>query len=324
MMIYPMTDRRKGQRQKPPRRRFELSVVTGLLGAALALAGCGGGGSVQPPVVPALDRIVYQSTAGGDSEIFIMNGDGTGQTALTNNSAFDADPKFNRAGNKIVFTSNRDGNNEIYMMNADGTNAVNLTRNAASDSDPAISPDGSKIVFVSDRDRTGPSLPSTLELYQLNANGSGVRRLTNNAEFDGDPAFSPDGRSLVFCSRRDGNEEIYRLNLDNLNQAPVNLSRNPRLDRFPNFTPDGARLVFTSDRSGDAEVYIMNADGTNVTDLTNSPLIDTDPVVSPDGRRIIFASARAGTLDIYSMQLNGSGQKPLTSAAGSKRFPDVR
>ncbi len=310
--------------QKPftifsPRRLLSGAFVLPLIAV---FAGCGGGGSgVQPPVLPALDRIVYQSTAGGDAEIFIMNGDGSGSTALTNNNSFDGDPKFNRVANQIVFTSNRTGNSEIYVMDTDGKKAVNISKNAAADSDPAFSPDGSKIVFVSDRDRIGPSLPAALEIYVMNANGSNVKRLTTNAAFDGDPVFSPDGRKIIYSSQQDGNEEIYEVDLAGKSH---NLTRSAGLDRFPNFTPNG-RIVFVSDRSGNAEIYIMDADGKNLAQLTQNPAADTDPVVSPDGKRLIFSSTRTNTLDIYSMPLDGSeAAKPLTNFAGSERFPDVR
>jgi Tol biopolymer transport system component len=297
-------------------------AATSVFLAITFAAGCGGGGGAQPPNVPALDRIVYQSTAGGDAEIVIMNGDGTGQTPLTNNTAFDGDPKFNRAGNKIVFTSNRDGNNEIYIMDADGKNPVNITKNAASDSDPAFSPDGSKIVFVSDRNRTGPSLPSELEIYVMNVNGSEPTRLTNNAAFDGDPVFSLDGRRVIYSSRQDNNEEIYQVDL--AQKIPRNLTQNPAVDRFPNVTPSG-RIIFVSDRSTNSEIHIMDADGKNVANLTQNPAPDTDGAVSPDGQRLIFSSVRPGTLDIFSMPLDRSAApKPLTNVAGSERFPDVR
>lgn len=306
-----------------PGSRRAVALVAGLAGAVL-LQGCGGGGGSRlPPTVPALDRIVYQSTVGGDAEIYVMNGDGSGQTALTNNSAFDADPKFNRDGSKIVFTSSRDGNQEIYLMDAAGQNPVNLSRNADSDSDPVVSPDGSKIAFVSDRARTGSSLPTELEIYLMNANGTSVKRLTTNTSFDGDPVFSPDGKKILFSSEQDGNQEIYEIDLDG--KQPHNLTRSTGLDRFPNFTPDGNRIVFVSDRTGNAEIYAMDTNGANLVNLTQNPALDTDPVISPDGKRLIFTSARNGTLDIFSMPLDGSvAPIALTKVAGSERFPDVR
>ncbi len=81
-----------------------------------------------------------------------MNADGSNQTRLTNNPAFDFQPSFSPDGSKIAFVSDRDGNFEIYEMNADGTSQTRLTSNTASEFSPSFSPDGNKIRFVSDRD----------------------------------------------------------------------------------------------------------------------------------------------------------------------------
>jgi hypothetical protein len=69
-----------------------------------------------------------------------MNGDGTGQTNLTNNPALDQEPAWSPDGNRIAFHSDRDGNYEVYVMNADGTGQTNLTNNPAADDFPAWSP----------------------------------------------------------------------------------------------------------------------------------------------------------------------------------------
>ena len=72
-------------------------------------------------------KIAFQSFRDGNFEIYIMNADGSDQTRLTNNPAFDQYPSLSRDGKKITFVSNRDGNSEIYVMNADGSEIRNLT-----------------------------------------------------------------------------------------------------------------------------------------------------------------------------------------------------
>ena len=69
-----------------------------------------------------------------------MNADGTGQTRLTNNAAYDYEATWKRDGSQIGFASDRDGNAEIYVMNATGTGQTRLTNNAASDYTPDWSP----------------------------------------------------------------------------------------------------------------------------------------------------------------------------------------
>ena len=75
-----------------------------------------------------------------DRKIYVINADGTRQTRLTNNSAFDASPTWSPDGPKITFYSDRDGNLEIYVMDADGTGQIRLTANDTGDRLPAWSP----------------------------------------------------------------------------------------------------------------------------------------------------------------------------------------
>lgn len=85
-------------------------------------------------------QIAFFSDRDGNAEIYVMNADGTDQTRLTNNSAFDWDPDWSPDGTRIAFYSNRDGNPEICVMNADGTDQTRLTYNSADDGDPAWRP----------------------------------------------------------------------------------------------------------------------------------------------------------------------------------------
>jgi Tol biopolymer transport system component len=95
---------------------------------------------------------------------------------------------------------------------------------------------------------------------------------------------------IVFVSGRDGNGEIYRMNVDGSNQ--VNLTNNPASDWHPRWSTDGTMIAFTSKRDGNAEIYVMDADGRNQTNLTKNLAPDMDPVWSPDGSKIAFISKR--------------------------------
>jgi hypothetical protein len=163
-----------------------------------------------PLIAAAQEKIAFASNRDGNTEIYVMNADGSNQVNLTNNAGNDFNPAFSPDGSKIAFASDRDGNQEIYVMNADGSNQVNLTNAAGDDFNPAFSPDGSKIAFTSTRD-------GNAEIYVMNADGSNQVNLTNTAGDDFNPAFSPDGSKIAFASFRDGNTEIYVMNADGSN-----------------------------------------------------------------------------------------------------------
>jgi Tol biopolymer transport system component len=225
---------------------------------------------------------------------------------------------FPGANGPIALVSDRDGNDEIYLTDEQGSSVVRLTSHPATDTTPAISPNGKQVAFASGRDTLEfPNPEGDRELYVMDAadedgdhNGDNLRRLTDNAAVDDQPAWSPGGKKLAFHSTRDGNDEIYVLDAESANPAR-NLTNHPASDLWPVFSPDGSRLAFASRRDGNFEVYLMGADGTAVTNLTSNPANDGWPEFSPDGTRLAFGSTReatvAGEVDIWVMALDGSG-----------------
>lgn len=132
----------------------------------------------------------------------------------------------------------------------------------------------SYIAFVSQQD-------GNPEIYAMNADGSGLRRLTDHPAFDGDPAWSPDGRRIAFRSQRDGNNEIYVMKADGT--GIVRLTDHPADDLHPVWSPDGQQIAFISNRDGDPGIYVMNADGSGIKRLTDD--------LAQDGQ-LAWASAR--------------------------------
>ena len=162
------------------------------------------------------NRVVFvREVTSGHPQIFTMALDGTGQTNISNNSFNEADPDLSPNGQKVVFASDRDakfGPNqylEVYSMNVDGTGVTRLSLNDNGiDYHPAWSPDGSKIAFTSNRSANPTSTPGAtcysqaLEIWVMNADGSGLRNLTDHCRGDVWPAWSPDGSEIVFGSDR--------------------------------------------------------------------------------------------------------------------------
>jgi len=290
-------------------RVFLILATLGLMVGMLALTM----GSARAAFPGLNGKIAFESKRDVNSEVYIMNSDGSGQMNLTNNLAEDIDPTFSPDGMKIAFASNRDGNNEIYIMNPDGTNQTRLTNNSADDLQPSFSPDGTRIAFASTRD-------GNREIYIMNVNGSNPTRITNNPATERAPTFSPDGTKIAFRSNRDGNDEIYLMNADGTNQT--NLTNHPANDFSSTFSPDGTKITFTSTRNGNDEIYIMNVDGTGQTNLTNRPLGDNYSSFSPDGTKIAFRSARDGNREIYIMNADGSNQTRITFETAEDLDPD--
>ena len=240
----------------------------------------------EPPGSARSGQIAFVSRRDGDTEIYVMNADGTGQTRLTNNPAFDSDPAWSPDGAKIAFMSSRDGNDEIYVMTADGTGRTRLTTNEATDSSPAWLPDASAI------ETSAPPLATP------------------------PPAASTVSGHIAFFSSRDGNREIYVMTVDGTGQTRLN--NNPAFDVAPTWSPDGAKIAFRSDRDKNDEIYVMNADGSSETRLTDNPARDSDPAWSPIAGKIAFSSSRDGNWEAIGEAVERSHKSLPVSASSAK------
>ena len=256
---------------------------------------------VRPPVV-GQPRIAFRSYRDGAWDIYTMNADGSGAINLTNSAAEDGQPVVSPDGSKIAFNSWQDGHDEIYVMNIDGSGEVRLTHDLSADIEPTWSPDGTKIAFTSYRSgqadiyvmdaRSGATLarlttdgswqpawspdgskiafsklPSSgiPEVWVMNADGSGKRRLRYNAER---PAWSPDGTKLACDGYAGTSIEIFAIDATS-GSLLTQLTNNPSYDADPAWSPDGSKIAFTSNRAGTYNVYVMSAtDGSGVVRLT--------------------------------------------------------
>lgn len=113
-----------------------------------------------------------------------------------------------------------------------------------------------------------------------------------------------DDSRIAFVSDRDGNEEIYIMNIDGTEQK--RLTTNGAKDVQPCFSPDGQQVLFASNRTGDWDIWVMNADGSNSRNLTNfKARQDTNPMWSVDPNRIAYVSNRR----FYTMLPDGEMQE---------------
>ncbi|HEU4978379.1 MAG TPA: DPP IV N-terminal domain-containing protein [Solirubrobacteraceae bacterium] len=162
-----------------------------------------------------------------------------------------------------------------------------------------------------------------VDVYSMNADGSGLADLTNDGAGNGQPSYSADGSKLVFYSDRDGNREIYSMNADGSDQ--VNLTHNSNFDGDPAPSPDGRQIAFITNRSGPNVLWLMNADGSGQHVLSTANWDTTCfsgfPRWSPDGSKIVFqqeagCTGTSGDHDILVANADGSGT-PTDLTSGS-------
>jgi dipeptidyl aminopeptidase/acylaminoacyl peptidase len=156
--------------------------------------------------------------------------------------------------------------------------------------------------------------------------------LTDNAAYDAECAFSPDGRLIVFTSNRTGDSELFAMRSNG--SDVVQLTHTKGYDGGPFFSPDGKRLVYRSDRAGNDLLQIYIADVVRDSSgritalsrerqLTNDANVNWGPFWHPDGKHIIYATSVHGhqNYELYLMRADGSHKTRVTFTAGFDGLP---
>ncbi len=193
----------------------------------------------------------------------------------------------------------------LAIMDQDGANQRFLTDGSEIVLSPQFSPTRQEITYVSFVPGTVPRV----SLYNLD---TGQREVVGN--FDGmsfAPRFSPDGNRVVMAVARDGNSDIYMMDLRT--RSLSRLTTGPGIDISPSFSPDGSQIVFESDRSGRQQLYVMSANGGSATRLTFGDGSYATPSWSPRGDYIAFTKQQGGQFSIGVIAPDGSGERILSS-----------
>ncbi|PLX42448.1 MAG: hypothetical protein C0609_09435 [Deltaproteobacteria bacterium] len=241
--------------------------------------------------LPGDDKIVFSSTADISEscpervkipgkhyvwglypyDIMVADADGSARKNLTaDNPDYDAEPVVSSDGKRIVFGSKRGGDFNVYTMDIDGGNVKKLTDTYGYDGGPWWSPDGTMIAWRgwhpendeekklwADAMEGNYIVPVPLDLWVMNSDGSGKRRLTDNGATNWAPSWHPDGKRLIFSSNMDDwhddlgsfghNFELYMINIDGTGLR--RLTYNDSFDSFPMFSPDGKKLAWGANRN---------------------------------------------------------------------------
>ncbi len=318
---------------------MKLILAAGTLAAALAAYGqpkqhltnfkqlTHGGQNAEAYWAPDGKRLVFQSTRDKlqCDQIFTMNADGSDQRMVSNGKGRTTCGYFLKDNKHIVYGSTHEAGEacppsadrskgyvwavypsyDVFLATDAGQIVKKLTDKSGYDAEATVNFKTGKIVYTS-------MASGDLDLWTMNADGSGKKRITTSEGYDGGAVFSRDGKHLVWRANHPSTPETMTRYRDLLKESlttPMKMElfvsdgngKNARqITKFgcasfaPTFTPDGKKILFASNKhecdGRKFELFLVNLDGSGLEQVTNYGGFTSFPEFSPDGKRLVFAS----------------------------------
>ncbi len=269
-----------------------------------------------------------------------------------------AEAYFSLDGRHLIFQSTRPpyACDQIFIMNADGSETRLVSTGRGRNTCGYFFPDGHRLLYSSTH-LSSPSCPhrpdysrgyvwpvySALQIFLASDSGRIIKQLTTGPGYNAEATLSRDGRKIVFTSLRDGDLEIYTMDL--VGRNVTRLTWELGYDGGPFFSPDGNWIVYRAHHPSAAEevsryrallakelveplemdLYLMRSDGSERHAITHLPGASFAPSFFPDSQRIIFASnyeaPRSSEFELYAIGREGSQLDQITFTGGFNAFP---
>ena len=244
---------------------------------------------------------------------------------------------------------------QIFTMKPDGSDRRRVSNGEGKTTCSYFFPSGDRVLYASTF-RAGAACPprpdrshgyvwalDDYDIYSARPDGTDIKTLFSSPAYDAEATISPDGKTIVFTSSRDGDLEIYTMGADG--SSVKRMTRTPGYDGGAFFSDDGSKIVYRADHPTtpeelahyrenlarntyaprSLEIRVMNADGSNDHAVTSNGAANFAPFFLPGGRQIIFSSNLADPkgrdFDLFTIRADGTGLTRITFSADFDGFP---
>ena len=269
-----------------------------------------------------------------------------------------AEAYFSNDETRLVFQSTRDGAacDQIFTFHLHEGGVHPISSGKGRTTCAYFLPKDERILYASTHAAADDCLPPPdrskgyvwklypeFDIFTAKTDGSDIQPLVQGPGYDAEATVSPLGDRIVFTSTRDGDPELYLMNIDG--KKPMRLTTSKGYDGGAFFSPDGKRLVYRANHPEGAdelakydelvkehlvrptrlELFVMDIDGKNNRQVTSNGKANFAPYFHPDGKRIIFSSNQADPkgrdFDLFLIADDGTGQEQVTFNDSFDGFP---
>jgi TolB protein len=256
-------------------------------------------------------RLSYVIKTGGRYQLQISDSDGQDARIALSSPEPIISPAWSPDGTKVAYVSFEKKKPVVYIHDLPTGKRVIVSNQKGNNSAPAWSPDGRTLAVAL-------STTGNTQIFQVNADGSGLRRLTLGSSIDTEPAYSPDGNTIYFTSDRGGQPQMSAKGESAGQAQRVTFTGN--YNTSPRVSPDGKQIAYISRVGGGFKLYLLDlASGTatGLTDTTN----DESPSFAANGQYILYATQVSGRGVLAAVSTDGRTRQVLSLQGGSVREP---
>jgi TolB protein len=208
----------------------------------------------------------------------------------------------------IIYITFKNNEYRLYITDADGANPRLMFTSPDPVFSPSWSPNGQRIAYVAYKD-TGRNKRMAINIQEVSSGR--ITTVSSKQGLNSSPAWSPDGRRLALTLSKDGNPEIYILDLQTRNLT--RFTKNSAIDTEAEWSKDGKSIAFTSDRGGQPQIYLKPVNGGKAKRLTYQGTYNTRPRFSPvDANKLVMLHNNGKGFQIALLNLKTKKLKILT------------